>query len=640
MTMAQYGKGTVLNCYSLKWFGLIPASVLPTAHATRAAWFVNGWLPPVTPAESSAGLNLFDMLLGYPRIFQAADLLSSSFHIMLRPITFAALLASSASFAFGQTSNQQALPMIRPVAMPLFAGLGVHSRKITTDSALAEQYFNQGLNFVFGFNHGAAIRSFQEAARLDPECAMAHWGIALACGPNINFPAVPPPAAALAWRELTLAREHAAKASIVEQDLINALGSRYIQSPLEDRSPLDLAYAVAMRKLWRDNPHDADVGALFAEAMMDLRPWDQWTTDGQAQPGTEEVLSTLDAVLMLDLQHPLANHLYIHAFEASRHPERALPAADRLRDLQPGLAHNVHMPSHIYIRVGHWQDAVLANLKAVEADRQYRLISGGPDGFLGNYIAHDEHMLAYAAMMTGQSQLALEHISAMVSGLSEDFRRDYGATAEVFVAMPFEVMIRFGKWDDILAAPDLPDSMPMARAMRRAARGIAFAAKGDAKSARVEQAAFLSDTKEIPQKKTRRAKNTAAAVVLVVAPMLEGEISYREGKIDAGLAKLRESVEAEDALHYDEPPDWLLPVRHSLGASLMSVGRFAEAEQVYRDDLGRLPENGWSLFGLVRALRLQDKNLLEASVIEGRFKNIWAKADLDLTSSCLCQPGN
>jgi tetratricopeptide (TPR) repeat protein len=568
-----------------------------------------------------------------PVIFSASP-------FMLRQPIFAALLAASASLAPGQPSTRPEQPLSSPVATPLFAGLGAHTRKVTTNSALAQQYFDQGLNFVFGFNDGAAIRSFQAAARLDPKCAMAHWGIALACGPNINAPTVPPSAAALAWRELSVAREHAAKASIVEQDLINALGSRYIQSPREDRRSLDLAYTAAMRKVWNHHPRDADVGALFADSMMDLRPWDQWTSAGLPQPGTEEVISTLDAVLALDLQHPLANHLYIHAFEASRHPERALPAADRLSGLQPGLAHNVHMPSHIYIRVGRWQDAVLANLKAVEADRQYRLISGGPDGFLGNYIAHDQHMLAYAAMMTGQSQFALEHIRAMVSGLSEDFRRDYAASADVFLAMPFEVMIRFGKWDDILAAPDLPNSMPMARAMRRAARGIAFAAKGDAKSARSEQAAFLSATEAIPPQKARRPKNTAGAFVHVVAPMLEGEISYREGNIDAGLAQLRAAAKAEDELHYDEPPDWLLPVRHSLGASLMAAGRFAEAEQVYRDDLARLPENGWSLFGLARALRLQKKNLDEATAIEARFNKIWANADLDLTSSCLCQPGD
>ena len=545
-------------------------------------------------------------------------------NVLLRCLIFGlALLASSGA---------------RSAPEPFYDGLGSHARKITTTSADAQKYCDQGLRFVFGFNHGAAIRSFQAAAQSDPACAMAHWGIALASGPHINFPAVPPAAAALAWKELSLAREHVASASPVERALIEALGARYANPQPADRGPLDRAYADAMRQVWRAHPQDADVGVLFAEAMMDLRPWDQWTRDGVAQPGTEEVLATLDAVLQLDLNHPFANHLYIHAVEASPHPERAVAAADRLLTLQPGLAHNVHMPSHIYIRVGRWDDAIASNLKAVAADQRYHALAQTPDGFLANYIAHDEHMLAYAAMMTGQRKLALAHIRALVAGLPEDFRRDYGAVAEVFLAMPFEVMMRFGEWDEILAAPEFSESLPLARAMRYAARGVARAVSGDVKSARTEQAAFLAETKRISPGKARRAKYTGDAIFGVLTPMLEGEISYREGKVDGALAQLREAVKAEDALRYDEPPDWLLPVRHSLGATLIQQHRFAEAEQVYRDDLARLPEDGWALFGLAETLRWQHKND-EAAAVTARFEKTWAKADVRLRSSCLCQPG-
>src|SRR5437867_1345853 len=269
---------------------------------------------------------------------------------------------------------------LRAAKEPLYDGLGSYSRKITTDSAEAQRYFDQGLAFLQGFNHRAAIRAFQQAAELDPECAMAHWGVALACGPHINFTAVPPSAAELAWKEISLALENAANASPVERALIDALAKRYANPQPEDRSGLDRAYADAMREVWKKYPKDPDVGALFAEAMMDLRPWDQWTPEGKPEPGTDEILATLDAVLKLNPNHPLANHLYIHAVEASPHPERANAAAERLRNLQPGLAHNVHMPSHIDIRTGRWLDAVDTNIKAVAADQNYQKVFGPPKG--------------------------------------------------------------------------------------------------------------------------------------------------------------------------------------------------------------------------------------------------------------------
>jgi len=337
---------------------------------------------------------------------------------------------------------------------PFFDGIGSYSRKITTVSPEAQRYFDQGLRFVFGFNHGAAIRSFQEAARLDPNCAMAHWGIALACGPHINLPLVAAPAAELAWKELGLAQQHVDKASPVERALIGALAKRYANPQPEDRAPLDQTYADAMREVWKAYPKDLDVGVLFAEALMDLRPWNQWTPEGEANPGTDEILATLDTVLKRNPNHPFANHLYIHAVEASPHPERANAAAERLRHLQPGLAHNVHMPSHIDIRRGRWQQAVDTNIKAVAADERYRKIVGPPNGFINVYVAHNRHMLAYAAMMTGQRELAMKHIRAMVAGLSREFLKENALQAEGFVAMPLEVMVRFGRWDEILAEPD------------------------------------------------------------------------------------------------------------------------------------------------------------------------------------------
>jgi tetratricopeptide (TPR) repeat protein len=522
-------------------------------------------------------------------------------------------------------------------APPLFDDLGSHTRPITTASPEAQRYFDQGLRFLFGFNHGMAIRSFEEAARLDPECAMAHWGIALACGPHINFPLVPPPRAEQAWRELTLAQQHAKKATPVERDLIAALGHRYANPQPEDRTPLDQAYADAMRRLWRAYPKDADIGAFFAEALMDLRPWDQWTPAGEPQPGTEEVVRTLETVLALAPEHPFANHLYIHAMEASPNPERALAAADRLRQLQPGLAHNVHMPSHIDIRVGNWHQAITSNLGAIEADQRYRQRVGPPRDLIVLYASHNRHMLTFAAMMTGQRDLALHHIRAMVEEIPADFIEEWAPVSEGYAAMPFEVMVRFGMWDEILAESDhYPDHMPLTKALRLAARAIAYAAKGEVASARAEQAAFQAQAKRVPEG-TMIGNNTGAGILAVAAPMVEGEILVREGKLEQGFAALREAIAAEDALHYDEPPGWILPVRHALGANLMAHGRYAEAEQVYRDDLARLPNNGWSLYGLADALERQKKDA-EAKRLRAQFATVWREADVQIGSSCFCQP--
>ena len=527
---------------------------------------------------------------------------------------------------------------VRAAREPLYDGLGSYSRKITTKSAEAQRYFDQGLGFLHGFNHRAAIRAFQQAAELDPKCAMAHWGVALACGPHINSIAVPPPAAELAWKELGLAQKNAGNASPVERALIDALARRYANPQPEDRTGLDRAYADAMREVWKQYPKDPDVGAFFAEAMMNLRPWDQWTSDGKPQPGTDEIMATLDAVLKLNPNHPLANHLYIHAVEASPNPERAMVAADRLRNLQPGLAHNVHMPSHIDIRTGQWLKAVDTNAKAVEADRRHRKIFGPPKGFLNVYIAHNRHMLAYAAMMTGQRDLAIKHIRAMVAEMPTDFLNENALQAEGNVAMPLEVMVRFGLWDEILAEPEkYTDKMWFTRAFHHAARAIAYAAKGDTANARKAQSVFVERAKLVP-KEDFVSNNSCEALLSIAIPMVEGEILIAEGKIDNGIEQLRAAIQKEDALKYDEPPGWLIPVRHSLGAVLMKQQRFAEAEQVYRDDLARLPENGWSLLGLAESLRKQKKNADEVAQTQAKFKKVWAKADLTITTSCLCQP--
>jgi tetratricopeptide (TPR) repeat protein len=324
--------------------------------------------------------------------------------------------------------------------------------------------------------------------------------------------------------------------------------------------------------------------------------------------------------------------------EASPHPERAIAAADRLRNLQPGLAHNVHMPSHIDIRTGQWLKAVQTNVEAIKADQRHRKVFGAPKGFLNVYIAHNRAMLAYAAMMTGQRDLAMKHIRAMVAELPSDFLKENALQAEANLAMPLEVMVRFGMWDEILAEPEeYTEQMWFTRAFHHAARAIAYAAKGDMVNARKAQSVFLERAKLVP-KEDFLSNNSCEALLAIAIPMVEGEILIAEGKIDPGIEQLRTAIQKEDALKYDEPPGWMIPVRHSLGAVLMKQKRFAEAEQIYRDDLARLPENGWSLLGLAESLRKQKKNPDEVAQTQLKFKKVWAKADLNINSSCLCQP--
>jgi len=520
-------------------------------------------------------------------------------------------------------------------APPLYDGLGGLTRKITTSSADAQRYFDQGLAFLYAFNHDEAIRSFGYAAQLDPGCAMAWWGVAYAHGPHINNPIVTEEHAQAAWAALTKARTAAVGASAVEKALVAALAKRYADPQPDDRAPLEQAYAAAMRDVWQAYPQDADVGALFAEALANLRPWDLWLPDGTPQPGTEDLVATLDAVLRVDPKHPLANHLLIHAVEASLHPERADRAADALRDLQPGLGHLTHMPSHVDVRRGRWQEAVVANTKAIAADRAY--VARAPEpGFYRLYMAHNFHMLTYGAMMTGQSELALATISEMVDGIPLEFFAN-NPFMDGFKAMPLEVMMRFGRWDQILAVPAFPDYVPISRALQHYARAVSYAAQNDLVNARKEAAAFAQAKARVPEEATF-GNNTGADVLAVAEPFMQGEILYRSGEVDAGLAALRDAVAREDALRYDEPPSWIQPVRHAYGAALLQAGRFAEADAVFREDLARLPNNGWGLYGLMRALELQDKKA-EAQEVERQFEAAWQDADVEIRSPCLCLPG-
>lgn len=520
---------------------------------------------------------------------------------------------------------------------PLFEGVGAFGRKVSTRSSEAQVYVDQGLGFLYAFNHDEASRSFRQATELDPDCAMAWWGIAMAAGPHINNPVVPEKQGKAAWAAIEKARSLLSTVSATaDRDLIKAAVQRYAEQPPEDRQALDRAYARAMEAVWRDHPRDPDVGALYAEAMMDLRPWDLWTAEGTPQPGTSTVIATLDAVLALQPGHPLACHLYIHAVEASPHPESALGAADRLRLMPAGLPHLIHMPSHIDVRLGRWKEAVVANERAIAADQSYRKVRPR-QGFYRLYMLHNRHMLAYAALMRGESERAIAAIDAMIAELPMEWARENAMIADGCFALPLEVRMRFGRWDEILAAPEPEATFPLARALRHAARGIAFAATGQAEKARAAQAEFRSARSKVAAD-ARFGNNTASALLDVAEHLVAGEILYQEGSEDAAFDTLKKAVEAEDALKYGEPPDWIQPVRHALGAALLRSGRFEQAEAVYRDDLKRLPNNGWALFGLTRALELQGK-VDAAKETRAQWNRVWKDADVQLSSSCFCLPG-
>jgi tetratricopeptide (TPR) repeat protein len=520
-------------------------------------------------------------------------------------------------------------------SVPLFSGMGDFHRQVTTSSPPVQKHFDQGLVWAYAFNHDEAIRSFHKAAELDPDCPMAWWGIALCNGPHINNPSVPEEREAAAWAALRKAIVAGARATPVERALIHALSKRYANPVPGDRVELDRAYADAMAGVWGDYPKDPDVGTLYAEAMMDLRPWDLWTQDRRAQPGTQRIVAVLEEVLRLDPDHPGANHLYIHAVEPSREPERANAAAERLRDLVPASGHLVHMPSHVYVLTGRWAEAARQNELAIQADKAYRKIAPR-QGFYHVYMLHNHHMLAFASMMEGRSETAIRAAREVVESVPADFMKRESALVDPYMGAVYDALKRFGRWDAILKEPAPPSFLPITTAMWRLNRSVAHAAKGEIALAEQERTAFQKAASAVSED-ALMAINPASHVLKIAKHFLDGEIAYRRGDIDEAVKELRRAIALEDQLRYMEPPEWMQPVRHTLGAVLLSAGRVAEAETVYREDLADWPENGWSLYGLSRCLSLRGVTS-EASKVEKRFQKIWSRADVPIGSSCKCVP--
>jgi tetratricopeptide (TPR) repeat protein len=513
---------------------------------------------------------------------------------------------------------------------PRLQNLGRLTFPVTTISERAQWFIDQGINLAYGFNHVEAGRAFREAARLDPACAMAYWGQALVLGPNINAP-MNPKDEPIAYDLVRKAFSLKSNATLREQAYIEALAARYSGKP-DERGPNDRAYAAAMRKVAQRFPDDLNAAALFAESMMDLRPWDYWTRDGRPHPGTAEIVEVLQSVMTRSPDHSGALHFWIHLMEPTKNPEMAEAAADRLLHLVPGAGHLVHMPSHVYVRVGRYGDAAGANELAIRADEEY-ITQCRIQGFYPvSYYPHNIHFLWFAETMLGRSREAIEAARKVAEKLSPQVLRE-APLLQFFAAVPYQALVRFGKWDEILREPLPVYDGPLVIGLWHFARGMAHSAKKQFQEASIEldRLRALAQDPEVA-KIQLWTPNSIGKVLSIGVAVLEGDLAARQGQFDRAVAHLDRGVRLEDGLSYIEPPDWGLPVRHVLGAVLLEAGRPEEAETVYWEDLNRSPENGWGLFGLVQALRAQGKTE-QAEGVEKRFQKAWSDADIRLSST-------
>ena len=522
------------------------------------------------------------------------------------------------------------------IGATLLDGLGNYSFAVTSKNPEVQRWFDQGLMLTFGFNHDAAERSFLRATQLDPDCAMCWWGASLVLGPHVNA-AMDPANNPKAWSRLQKAVNLASGATLREQGFITALTARYSESPGEDRRPLDVAYASAMGKLAAQYPDDLDAAVMHAEAMMDLQPWDYYDEKLQPKGNTAEIVSTLESVLKRNPDHPGALHLYVHAVEASADPTRGVAAADRLRTLIPGSGHLVHMPAHIYSRVGRWHDAVLANQVAIMADDAYLAICrGNVQGVypLG-YVPHNHHFLWFASSMEGSSAVAKAAAdqTADRTNLPELMRQPGFAGLQHYWMTPWFYRVRFGRWEDIRSQPNPAPDLPYVTAIWNYAQGMA-AVRGRRLDEADRYLAALTPIAEDPEltKLMVWDRYPLSHSGRIAERSLRADIASARGDFTTAISQLREAVGIEDSIPYDEPPGWHSPVRHALGETLLAAGKPAESEAVYLEELMRNPENGWSLFGLARAMRAQGREK-DALAVEKRFKAAWQHADVTLAAS-------
>ena len=519
---------------------------------------------------------------------------------------------------------------------PLFDGMGDHQHAITTSDPWAQKYFNQGLIIDFAFNHAESVRSFKAAQTLDPECAMCYWGEALALGPNIN---VTSNGKAIMSEEAQLGA-HAAiqkavslkdRVSEQEGDYIDALAVRYGGDPAAPREPQDLAYADAMRTLHQKYPADDDAAALFAEALMTTMPWDYWLDPENPKPHTVEVIDALETVLARSPEHPLALHLYIHAIEASSNPGRAETAADTLANLVPGAGHLVHMPAHIYWRVGRYHDASEANVRAAAVDEEYIAQCNAQGFYPALYYPHNIHFLWAASSMEGRSAMAIEAARRVAANVRLEVIAEF-PMVEFFHTIPLLALTQFGRWDEILAEPQPDPSLDYSNGIWHYVRATALARKGDIEGAQTEYDALvpLRDSTQVHFLDT--VDYPASQLLLIAGELAQGEIAMAQSDFGTATMHFENAVTAQDALPYTEPPFWYYPTRQSLGQALLAADDPTAAEGVFRQDLTIYPHNGWSMYGLILSLQAQGRPE-EAAELQHHFDQVWSQADVELTSS-------
>jgi tetratricopeptide (TPR) repeat protein len=536
-------------------------------------------------------------------------------------------------------------PVAAPVHVPrLLDGLGRVHHPISSGNELAQRYFDQGLALVYGFNHAGAIDAFREAARLDPQCALCWWGVAFAWGPNINAP-MGPEAAAEAWRAAQQAARLAEHASPAERDYIDAIGRRYAAPPEAeegasaaavpgDRAALDRAFADAMREVARRNPDDVDAAVLFAESLMDLSPWSYWHDDGSPREFTREAEAALQSALARDPDHTGALHYTIHLYERFE-PKRAEAAADRLGSIAPNAGHLVHMPAHIYYRLGRYADSAEVNEAAAAADVAYFSWCRAPLAYAALYYTHNLHFLWASALAEGRRDAALTASRRLVAQIPPDQLAAF-PFLEDFLATPLLTLARFGQWDAVLAEPRPSEGQRFVTAIWHYARGLARVRRGELAAAEGELAALeaIAADAELAAQVYDTSGGTAGERLSVARLQLAGELAAARGDTPAAVAALEQAVALQDAMKYAEPPPFYLPLRQVLGAVLLEAGRAGEAEAVYREDLRRYPNQGWSLFGLARSLEAQGRRA-DARWAETGFRNAWRRADVELTASRL-----
>ena len=533
------------------------------------------------------------------------------------------LLLAAGSYAQAQHHHHEHQPS-KPTE--LLEGLGNHVHPIATDSALAQKFFDQGLALIFGFNHEEAARLFARASELEPKSPMPHWGIALALGPNYNLPPMPE-REEKAWRAIAKAKELATNAPENERAYVEALVTRYSKDPHEDRHKLAVAYKDAMKEVKECYPDDLDAATLYAEALMNLRPWQLWTADGLPAEGTLEIVEVLENVLRRDPNHPGANHYYIHAVEASKTPERALPSAMRLGSIMPGAGHIVHMPSHIFLRLGDFQSSATVNETASEVDRKYIERSGAKGVYPLMYYSHNLHFVSYARMMQGRYDDALDYARRLKRNVD-------GSIDEMPMIAPYGtfewlILSRFAKWEELLAQPRPKEKNGFLNAMYHYSRGLAFAGLGRANEARVERGEMERVSGQISEKEMLMI-NSARSVLAIGLADLDARIARAEVDTGTEIVHWRRAVDLQDKLSYMEPPEWHYPVREALGGALLRQGKPSEAEAVFRKDLEINPRNGRSLFGLLEALKVQKKSV-STDWVKKEFTEAWKYSPASLT---------